>query len=134
MAVEPRVLDAWAMMAYLEGEPAGVKVKTLLTDAQGVEGALLASVVNMHEVWYSVARARGEQDADAAVEALMDLGVELVPADWALARQAAQFKAGHKLSVADSFAAALAKVRDIEVVTGDPEFKQLSREVKILWL
>ncbi len=52
MPAEPRVLDAWAMMAYLEGEPAGVKGKAMLAEAQGIEGALLASVVNMHEVWY----------------------------------------------------------------------------------
>ncbi|MBM4038806.1 MAG: type II toxin-antitoxin system VapC family toxin [Planctomycetes bacterium] len=134
MATQPRVFDAWALMAYLEGEPAGSKVKALLAEAQGVPGALLASAVNMAEVWYSTARTRGWQEADAIVQGLTELGVEVVPADWALARQAAQFKVGHKLSIADCFAAALAKLRDIEVVTGDPEFHELESQVKILWL
>ncbi len=33
-----------------------------------------------------------------------------------------------------SKAAALAKLRKAEVVTGDPEFKQTEGEVKILWV
>jgi predicted nucleic acid-binding protein len=36
--------------------------------------------------------------------------------------------------LADAFAAALAKERKGELVTGDPEFKPLEREIKIHWL
>jgi hypothetical protein len=35
---------------------------------------------------------------------------------------------------ADCFAAALAKIRKVELVTGDPEFKELEKEIKIVWL
>jgi ribonuclease VapC len=49
-------------------------------------------------------------------------------------RQAAVFKATKKLSYADCFAAALAKLRRAEFVTGDPEFKTLEGELKIAWL
>ena len=35
---------------------------------------------------------------------------------------------------ADYFAAALAKLRKAELVTGDKEFKQVEGEVKILWI
>jgi len=51
---------------------------------------------------------------------------------WAWA--AAQLKASHKLSLADAFAAALAKEKKAELVTGDPEFKPLEKEVKVHWL
>ena len=44
------------------------------------------------------------------------------------------FKARYKLSLADAFAAALAKERKAELVTGDPEFKALEKEIKIDWL
>ena len=40
----------------------------------------------------------------------------------------------NKLSLADCFAAALAKERKAELVTGDPEFKPLDHEIKIGWL
>ena len=52
----------------------------------------------------------------------------------ALADCAADFKARFKLSLADTFAAALARERKADLVTGDPEFKALEREVKIHWL
>jgi predicted nucleic acid-binding protein len=54
--------------------------------------------------------------------------------DLELVRQAAAFKATWKMSYADCFAAALAKIKNAELVTGDREFKQLARDVKIHWL
>ena len=41
----------------------------------------------------------------------MGLGIELIEADWSLARMAGAFKARHRMSYADCFAAALAKDR-----------------------
>ena len=38
------------------------------------------------------------------------------------------------MSFADAFAAALAKERKAELVTGDLEFKTLEKEIKIAWL
>jgi predicted nucleic acid-binding protein len=51
-----------------------------------------------------------------------------------LARQAALFKSGKKISYADCFAAALAKLRRAELVTGDPDFKQVEWKVQVLWI
>jgi predicted nucleic acid-binding protein len=64
--------------------------------------------------------------------------IELVPVDardLELVRQAAVFKATRKLSYADCFAAALAKTRNAELVTGDREFKVVESDLKkIRWL
>ena len=49
-------------------------------------------------------------------------------------RQAAIYKATKKLAYADAFAAALAKILNAELVTGDPEFKEIENEIKIGWL
>jgi predicted nucleic acid-binding protein len=54
--------------------------------------------------------------------------------DLALAKQAAIFKATHKLAYADCFAAALVKLKNAELITGDPEFKAVEKEIKINWL
>ena len=40
----------------------------------------------------------------------------------------------NRFSLADAFAAALAKEKKAELVTGDPEFKALEKEIKIHWL
>jgi predicted nucleic acid-binding protein len=38
------------------------------------------------------------------------------------------------MAYADCFAAALARIRNCELLTGDPEFKALEKEIKIAWL
>ena len=79
-------------------------------------------------------RAISEAQADSAITDLTGLGIELIDADWPLTRMAAAFKARHRMSYADCFAAALAKERKADLATGDKEFKQVEREVSIHWL
>jgi predicted nucleic acid-binding protein len=47
---------------------------------------------------------------------------------------AAIYKASGGLPYADAFAAALARLRKAELVTGDPDFKRIEQEIKIFWL
>ena len=128
------VLDAWAIMAYLEAEPAGKQVKQIISEAQDQLMSLLISTVNAGEVWYNIARRASETEADGEIAALQQLGIRLVSADWTLTRLAAAYKSIYPIAYADCFAAALAKIHDAELITGDPEFKQLEGEVQIHWL
>lgn len=136
MARRPKtiVLDSWAVLAYLEDENPGQQVATILADAHEHGTSLLMATVNVGEVWYILAREVSETDADRAVTDLKQLGIQFVDADWKLTRLAAGFKAKHRMSYADCFAAALTKEHKAELVTGDKEFKQIDGEVKIQWL
>lgn len=128
------VLDSWAAIAYLEDEPAAENIADIIADAHEQRIQLLMTVVNVGEVWYIVAREASVTDADASIKQLRDLGVEFVSADWELAKGAGYFKSRNKMSFADCFAAALALQRKAHLATGDPEFKQIEREVTINWL
>jgi predicted nucleic acid-binding protein len=128
------VLDSWAIIAYLEDEASGEKVADIIADAHENDIPLLMSVVNAGEVWYIVAREASASDADASIKQLRDLGIEFIYADWELAKGAAYFKSRNKMSFADCFAAALAKLRKAHLITGDLEFKQIESEVSIEWL
>ncbi len=128
------VLDSWAWMALVMGERAGAEVQRLLSNAASSSRAVSMTTVNLGEVWYSVARRKSPQAADAAVELVAFAGVQVVPADWALASQAARFKSKHRISYADGFAAALAHNLKVELVTGDLEFRELEGSIKIRWL
>lgn len=57
-----------------------------------------------------------------------------VETDLHLVRQAAVFKASGKLAYADAFAAALAKLRNAELITGDADFRAVESEIRIGWL
>ncbi|MGH9897796.1 MAG: type II toxin-antitoxin system VapC family toxin [Pyrinomonadaceae bacterium] len=136
MTRKPRafVLDSWAIMAYLEGEPAAERVANLIADSNEANIPLLISIVNFGEIWYIVARRTSEADAERTTLELRQLGIKIVDINWELTREAAKLKAKHKMSYADSFAAALAKQESAHLVTGDPEFAQVAQEIQITWL
>lgn len=129
-----RVLDSHALLAFLRGEPGEAQVAELLEKAGERDVPLLMTEVNYAEVKYSVIRKDGAARWEEIARELPTLPVEFRPADRPLADLAAEFKARFKLSLADAFAAALAKERKAELVTGDPEFKMLEKEIKIAWL
>lgn len=128
------VLDSWAALAYLGDEASAQEVADLITNAHENHIPMVMSVVNAGEVWYILAREISEAQADSAMTDLTGLGIELIDADWPLTRMAGTFKARHKMSYADCFAAALAKDRKSDLVTGDKEFKQVEGEFSIRWL
>jgi uncharacterized protein len=128
------VLDSWASIAYLADEAAAEKVADMIADAHDDAVPLLMSVVNAGEVWYIVARQTSAVEADVSIKQLHDLGIQFVNADWNVAREAGYFKSRNKMSLADAFAAALAKQRKAHLVTGDPEFRQIEKEIMIEWL
>ena len=129
-----KVLDSYALMAFFEDEPGADFVRGLIQKAVESDTNLLMSVVNLGEVWYSIARIDSPETADQYIHEIKGLGIEVVDIDWPLTRQAAAFKSSGNISYADCFAAALAKNRKAELVTGDKEFKVLEGEIKISWL
>jgi uncharacterized protein len=128
------VLDTWAVIAYLEDEPSGEQVEELIASAHEEQIPIYMSVVNVGEVWYTVAREVSEDEASASVKALRDLRIQFEDADWTLTQEAARFKSQNKMSYADAFAAALAKTKKADLVTGDKEFNALGNEIKIQWV
>ncbi len=136
MPRKPRaiVFDSWAVIAYLENEPAAESIADQIADAHENDIPLFISVVNAGEVWYIIARETSVSEADRSITELKHLGIEFVDADWTLAHEAGGFKSKHKMSFADCFAAALAKQKKALLLTGDPEFKQVEPEITIGWL
>jgi ribonuclease VapC len=129
-----KVLDSYALLAFLEDEPGADQVRNLLARAEEGSIGLAITVVNLGEVWYAIARADSAATADQLIREIQGMAIEIVDVDWPLAKQAAIFKAKGRVSYADCFAAALAKLRKGEVITGDPEFKNLQSEVKVTWI
>ena len=136
MARRPKtiVLDSWAVLAYLEDENPGKQVAEILASAHEHGTSLLMTTVNAGEVWYILAREVSETEAERTVTDLKRLGIQFVDADWNLTRLAAGFKAKHRMSYADCFAAALAKDHKADLVTGDKEFQQVQNDIRINWL
>ena len=129
-----KVLDSYALMAFFEDEPGADLVRGLLLKAEESDLKLLMSVVNLGEVWYSIARTTSPETADEYIHEIQGMAIDIVDADWQLTRQAAVFKDNGNIAYGDCFAAALAKNREAELITGDKEFETLEGEIKIAWL
>ncbi len=129
-----KVLDSFALVAYFRGEPEGLPVKALLEKAAQADKPLLMTEVNYAEVKYIILRKDGAAAWQAAAKVLETLPIAFQPITRALADQAADYKARFTLSLADAFAAALAREKKADLVTGDAEFKPLAKEIKIQWL
>ncbi len=128
------VLDSFALLAFLRGETGDDRVAALLETAGERDVPLHMTEVNYAEVKYIVLRKDGAARWGEVARDLPTLPIEFHPADRELADLAADFKSRFSLSLADAFAAALAKKHKAELVTGDPEFKAVEKELRIRWL
>jgi ribonuclease VapC len=90
--------------------------------------------VNYAEVQYIVRRKDGDAAWREIARELPAAPIEFHSTSRSLADAAAGFRARYPISLADAFAVALAKEQNAELVTGDPEFKPLEKEIKINWL
>ena len=131
-----KVLDSWALVAFFEDEPAANAVEELLYQAAQGKHKLYLCVVNWGEIYYCTMRKVSQAEAEVRALEISSLPIEIVGVgdDLKLTRQASILKAAHRISYADAFAAALAKEKKAELVTGDPELKLLEKELKISWL
>ena len=82
-----KILDASALMAYLEKEPGHEKVRDFLATAAENDKNLLMTTVNFGEVYYLIVREKGAQEAETILQFLQTLPIDIVPVDWELAKQ-----------------------------------------------
>ncbi len=129
-----KVLDSFALIAYFRDEPGAETMENLLVSAGKKDSPLHMTDVNYAEVKYSIVKKDGAEAWVEAAKILQGLPIDFHSTSRALADTAADFKARFKISLADAFAAALAKEKKADLVTGDPEFKPLEKEIKIHWL
>jgi ribonuclease VapC len=128
------VFDSFALTAYVQNEPAGVRVKEFLDEAKSGTSRLSMTTVNLGETLYVIYRRRGPQGLVEVLNLAADLPIELANADLPLTVTAARIKAVTPIAYGDCFAAALALHRGATVVTGDREFERLKHLITIEWL
>src|ERR1700690_778960 len=128
------VLDAFALLAYLQDKPAAARVEYLLGQAAKEKCHLFISIINLGELLYIIERRGGPSKAQESLALIQQLPIEILPADEPAVFSAAHIKAVHALSYADAFAAAAAMYAKACILTGDAEFKSLEQMVKVEWL
>jgi len=128
------VLDSYALISYLQQQEGYEDVAAIFDECAANDREIFFCIVNWGEVIYQAIRRGGEARAKLAEDTMSTLPIQLVEANKELTHQAAVLKASHKMSYADCFAAALAMKKKGELVTGDNEFKQVEKNIKIRWI
>jgi predicted nucleic acid-binding protein len=128
------VLDANAVLDFVEDGPGAEQVEQLLLDAHKRGAPLLMSVLNWGEVFYHSWQERGEFSARRILADLSRLAIELTPLDLSQVLKAGELKVIHKIPYVDCVAAALALSRHATLVTADRDFEKLGRHFPILWI
>lgn len=128
------VLDASALLRYLDDEPGAARVEQLLNQARTTSAALLISAVNWGEVVYVLMRKLNRTDAAVILRKLRSLPLTVVPVTDVDAEQAATFKTLYSLPYTDSFAAALSATSKATLVTADFDLKSCGSVVKVEFL
>jgi predicted nucleic acid-binding protein len=128
------VLDANAVLDFVDAGPGAQRVRALLHEAHEHRAGVAISVLNWGEVFYLLWERRGEEKANRTLSQISRLPLEIVPVDLAIALKAGQIKAVHKIPYVDSVAAALAVLRQATLVTSDRDFEKLGRHFPILWI
>lgn len=126
------VLDAWAMLALIQGEePAASRVQELLEEASRGRVQEFLSIINLGEIVYRIGKARGESAAMETLEQIRRLPIEVRPATEEAVFEAVRYKIHHAISYADAFAAATAESLEASLATGDPKLLELRGLIEI---
>ena len=126
-----RVLDSFALLAYLQGERGQEAVASALAEP----GFALMNEINAGEVYYILAKARGRAQADYFLGTILpQLPITIVGNSFDDVIAAARIKAEHPLAYADCFAVVTARKENARLLTGDPEFKSLASIITIEWI
>ena len=131
------VLDSYALIGYLENEAFADRIKKYLKQARTAVTSLYLHAIHLGEVYCICLREQGQNAADLAYARIKAFPLTFIDTiDEAHLLKAASLKARYPISYADSFAAALAKIRNCALLTGDPEFSILEKEniISIAWL
>jgi len=137
--VQKYILDACAVLAFLDGEKGAIAVIELLDQARTNEISLIMNAANLIEVYYDRIRTVGIKQADVIIQDIYDTFpisfIETLSPD--IVREASHLKAEGKMSFADTILVAIAVCNNATIVTCDHfEFEPVEKQgtVSFLWI
>jgi predicted nucleic acid-binding protein len=130
------LLDACAILALFNGEEGSEALIDLFKKARAGDITLSMSIVQLLEVYYDRVYVVGTEEAKKRVEAILAEPVHIIETiSLPVLYEAGRFKTRYSMSLADSVAAATAKILSAALVTKDSELEAAADgEFSIHWL
>jgi len=114
------LIDSWAWIEYFGGTRDGERAGPHIEDGADA----IVSAVNVAEIYRWFLRKRGRDDADRALRFVRSR-CDIVPLTEPLAVEAARIRHEHGWGLGDSIVYATARAKKAELVTGDPDFRDV---------
>jgi ribonuclease VapC len=123
------LLDTSALFAYTDNEAGSGIVQNMLKHAEEGKYRVCISAMTIMELYYIAHQEIGEEEARQLVILVRSLPVEELPLSEELILPAADLKARYRISVADAWIGATAKIHKLNLIHKDPEFEPLKEEL-----
>jgi predicted nucleic acid-binding protein len=128
------LFDAFPLLCWLQEETGYQRVDDLLNEAEEGKASISIHIINLGEVYYRICRVTGVREAEEILAKIRLLPIRVLSISDGDVMEAAKIKGKYLISYADAFVVAKALQSGSTVVTGDPEYKVVSKLVKILWI
>jgi len=132
------VLDACALLSFLNNEPGSDIVDNLLVNAVDDKTAVYMNIVNLIEVHYANIRSLGADLAAVILDTILTAPIQVVSVfSDTLFQQSSRLKAAYKCSIADAIGLATAIELSCQFVTSDHHELEAVAEnesIPFLWL
>ena len=128
------LFDAFPLLCWLQEEPGYELIDDLLTEAETGKSSISIHIINLGEVFYRLCRVSGMKRGEEILDKIRMLPIQILSISDEEVMEAAKIKAKYPISYADAFAVAKALQSGATVVTGDPEYKKVSKIIEILWV
>jgi predicted nucleic acid-binding protein len=115
------LFDACALLAFFNKETGWERVRDLLGKAETGEINVFVNAINLYEACYKKLRKDGQQVARDVYNTVLDSAISIIDVFESddIFHEAARFKAGYTLSLADSIALGTASCLGCTLVTSD---------------
>ena len=134
MMPESKVVDSWAIIAWLLDQIGASQVQAFLEAADTGNLQIFMSWINVGEVYYIAARRHGRDKAENFLQRLPSLPIRVELPEESDILEAARLKSSRRLAYADAFAVALAIRERAAIITGDPQIAALKDLLMIDWI
>jgi predicted nucleic acid-binding protein len=133
---ETRVLDSWIVLAWLKRQQPGAGImRDLWRRAYAGRVRLVLHCVNLGEIFYLTAKLKDLDAAEMLLQRVQGMPVDVMSVSDSMVFAAARLKTLHRISYANAFAVVTAIQIGAQLVTGDPEIRDLGTQgrLKLHW-
>ena len=112
--------DSCALIAFFRNESGAEKVKNILMEASSFKCQVIMHNASLAELYYDSIYTSSKKDADMLVQTISTYPIELIEKiEIDLIREIGYFKTTYKVSFADCFVLATARLNNSTIVTSD---------------